>query len=196
MGIYMASVVARDWFEESEDGLGELASALDEELGRRGLPPYTSVPEETGLGRGSGLRFSEKLVPPMDGFAALCRAHLTREEEEILCGWSLLVPFALEEPIRLDVETSCTDEAVVVGAPQMLALAKRLAAVVRLPEEHIPTVCDDLQLTNWFLDGAAKDAAAVLAGPWGEDLDASFYVALHLRAAQHSLRHGAPITFS
>ncbi|WP_405655119.1 hypothetical protein [Streptomyces sp. NBC_00019] len=29
-----------------------------------------------------------------------------------------------------------------------------------------------------------------------EDLDASFYVALYLRAAQHSLRRGCPIVYS
>ncbi|WP_367319172.1 hypothetical protein [Streptomyces sp. HUAS ZL42] len=195
MGIYLVSVAAQEWFEESEDGRGQLASALNEELSRRGLPPYLSVPEETGFVRGSGTQFEEKLVPPMDGFGALCRARLTREEEETLCGWSVLVPFPLDEEIWLDMGTSYTEETMVAGAPQVLALAERLATAVELPTELIPAACDNLDLTMWFLDGAAKDVAAARPGPWSDDLDASFYVALYLRAAQHSLRRGAPILY-
>ncbi|QFQ98881.1 hypothetical protein F9278_25020 [Streptomyces phaeolivaceus] len=210
MGIYLVSVDAEEWFSEDQDehgdepGRGRLASALNEELRRRGLPPYDSVPGETAFVRGSGLAFEEKLVPPMDGFVGLCDAHLTREETGLLCGWSLLVPFSLEEEIRLDVESGYTDVTTVAGAPQVLALAERLAAAVRLPPET-PEMCDNLDLTTWFLDGDAKRLAAVRPGPWAEavrpgpwadDLDTAFYVALYLRAAQHSLRRGCPIVYT
>ena len=100
MGIYLVSVDAEDWFSaDEEEGRARAATALNDELGRRDLPPYTSVPGRTAFVRGSGLAFEEKLVPPMDGFARLCEAHLSREETETLCGWTLLVPVSLEEDI-------------------------------------------------------------------------------------------------
>ncbi|UUU23627.1 hypothetical protein [Streptomyces sp. DSM 40750] len=205
MGIYLGSVGAEEWFggiegegadhDEDEGGWGRVASALNEELGRRGLPAYESVPEEAEFVRGSGLAFEEKLVPPMDGFLRLCEAHLTREETETLCGWTVLVPLSLDEDIWLDVEAGYTDSTLVAGAPRVLALAERLAAVVELPPET-PQMCDNLDLTMWFLDGEAKELAASRPGPWADDLDTAFYVALFLRAAQHSIRRGCPIVYT
>ncbi|MFE1859043.1 hypothetical protein [Streptomyces anandii] len=195
MGVYLVGVGAREWSDGSEDGRGRLAAALNEELRRRGLPPYASPPEERNLVRGSGQAFEEKLVPGMDGFLALCRAHLSEEETETLCGWSLLVPFSLDQELILPVGDAYTDETTVSGAPQVEALAERLAAALALPPE-VPSACDNLDLTNWFLDGDATKLAAVRPGPWSEDLDAAFYVALYLRAAQHSIRRGAPIVYS
>jgi len=197
MGIYLVSVGAQEWFDadEEEGGRGAVASALDAELRRRGLPPYTSVPEAAEFVRGSGMSFEEKLVPPMDGFSALCRSHLSRAEEEVLCGWTLLVPLSLDEEIWLPVNSAYTDETIVAGAPQVLRLAERLAKAVELPVDEIPATSDNLDLTMWFLDGPAKDLAAARPGPWSEDLDAAFYVAVYLRAAQHSLRRGCPIAY-
>ncbi|MCT9011122.1 hypothetical protein [Streptomyces rhizosphaerihabitans] len=204
MGVYLVSVGAREWFGEDEDedqededqvGFGELASALNAELLRRGLPPYTSLPEETPFVRGSGMAFEEKLIPPMDGFTELCRAHLSQEETDTLCGWSALVPISLDEEICLPVEFGYTDETMVAGAPQVLAIVERLARIVDLPPE-IPATSDNLDLTMWFRDGPAKDTAAARPGPWAEDLDAAFYVALYLRAAQFVLRRGSPVVYS
>ncbi|MET9405040.1 hypothetical protein ABZX90_04505 [Streptomyces sp. NPDC002935] len=204
MGVYLVSIGAREWFgeddeelgeDEDEIGYGELASALNGELLRRGLPPYASLPEETPFVRGSGMAFEEKLVPPMDGFTELCRVHLSREETETLCGWSALVPISLDDEIWLPVESGYTDSTMVAGAPQVLAIAERLARILDLPPE-IPATSDNLDLTTWFLDGPAKDTAAARPGPWAEDLDVAFYVALFLRAAQHVLRRGCPIVYS
>ncbi|MEU2623997.1 hypothetical protein ABZ642_38810 [Streptomyces sp. NPDC007157] len=197
MGIYLVGVGAQEWFEEEDEGgKGPLAAALNEELRRRGLAPYESVPEQAGFERGAGMSFEEKLVPSMDGFGALCREQLSPQEEELLLGWSVLVPLSLDEEIRLPLETAYTDETVIAGAPEVLALAERLAAAIRLPVDAIPEACDNLDLTMWFLEGPAEKATAARPGPWGEDLDAAFYVALYLRAAQHSLRRGCPMTFS
>jgi len=187
MGIYVVGVAAEDWFDDGEGGWAETASGLDEELGRRGLPPY-----RPGVGKAG---FEEKLVPPMDGFVALCRVHLSSAETEMLCGWNVLVPVSLDEEVRLPVATGYTDSTVVAGAPQILALTQRLAAAVELPAET-PEMCHNLELTMWFLEGAAGQLAAIRPGPWSEDLDTAFYVALYLRAAQHSLRHGCPMTYS
>ncbi len=109
----------------------------------------------------------------------------------MLGDWSVLVPFSLDEEIRLPVGSAYTDETVIVGAPQVLALAERLAAALELPAE-IPEVTENLALTFWFLEGEAEELATVRPGPWAEDLDRAFYVALYLRAAQHALRRGCP----
>ncbi|MFB7368978.1 hypothetical protein ACFC0D_03940 [Streptomyces sp. NPDC056222] len=196
MGIYLVSVGAEDWFGEDEGGWGEVASALNQELGRRGLPPYVSVPEEGDFVRGSGRAFEEKLIPSMDGFVALCQAQLSREEVETLCGWTVLVPLSLDEDMWLPVDSRYTESSTMVaGAPQVLAIAERLAAVIGLPAET-PEMCDNLDLTMWFMDGEAKELAAVRPGAWSDDLDAAFYVALYLRAAQHSIRRGCPVVYS
>lgn len=190
MGVYLVSVNAQDWSDvEGEGGKGAIAAGLDAELRRRGLPSYEfSAKEEPATW------FEEKLSPPMDGFAALCRAHLTPPEQETLGNWSMLVPIPLDEEIRLPVASAYTDTTVIAGAPQVLALAQRLASVLDLPAE-VPEEAGNLELTFWFLEGEAEALAAARPGPWAEDLDTSFYVALHLRAAQHSLRRGCPMTY-
>ncbi|MDX2540340.1 hypothetical protein ACOT81_14880 [Streptomyces sp. WI04-05B] len=197
MGVYLVDVGAEEWFDEDEDegGRAKVAVGLNAELVRRGLPRYDSVPAAADFVRGSGRSFEEKLVPPMDGLTALCEAHLSAAETETLLGWSVLVPVSLDEEIELPVESSYSDNTVIAGAPQVLAIAEKLARAVELPPE-VPEMCDNLDLTMWFLDGEAEKAAATAPGPWSEDLDASFYVALYLRAAQHSLRRGCPVVYS
>ncbi|MFC8453307.1 hypothetical protein [Kitasatospora sp. NPDC057223] len=195
MGIYLVSVDADEWSGEDEGGLGEVAAALNAELAGRGLGPYASVPRESAFVRGAGQCFEEKLVPPMDGFLALCRRFLSVDETEDLCGWTVLVPVALGEPVVLPVPSAHDEATTVAGAPRALAAAEKLAAAVGLPD-GVPVACDNLDLTTWFLDGSAEQAAAARPGPWSEDLDAAFYTALYLRAAQHSLRRGCPVRYS
>lgn len=197
MGIYLVSVGAREWFDtDEEEGRGAVSTGLNDELRRRGLPPYASVPEEAELVRGSGTRFEEKLVPSIYGFVQLANAHLAPSEPETLLDWSVLVPVPLAEQIELPVESAYSDTTVIAGAPQVLDLARRLAEAVRLPLDEIPEACDNLDLTMWFLEGDAERTAAARPGPWTEDLDTAFYVALYLRAAQHSLRRGCPIVYT
>jgi hypothetical protein len=104
------------------------------------------------------------------------------------------VPVSLDEEIELPVESSYSDSTVIAGGPQILPIAEKLATAVALPPE-VPEMCDNLDLTSWFLDGAAEKVSDAAPGPWSEDLDASFYVALYLRAAQHSLRRGCPMVY-
>jgi hypothetical protein len=197
MGIYLVSVGAQEWFDADEgEGWGAVAQGLNEELRRRGLPPYESVPEDTEFVRGSGLQFEEKPVPSMEGFLRLAQDRLAPSEPEALLDWSVLVPVPLDVEIELPVESSYSDTTVIAGAPQILELTRRLAEALRLPLDEIPEACDNLDLTMWFLDGEAKRVAAARPGPWAEDLDAAFYVALYLRAAQHSLRRGCPVVHS
>ncbi|MGW2831029.1 hypothetical protein [Streptomyces sp. NPDC001286] len=190
MGIYLVSVDAGEWFADGEEGgKGAVASGLDAELQRRGLPPYEPAP-----GRGAASWFEEKLSPPMTGFAEVCRAHLTPQEQRVLGDWSVLVPVSLDEPIELPIGSAYTDTTLIAGAPQVLALAERLAAVIGLPAE-VPDTSENLALTFWFLEGEAEELAATRPGLWSEDLDTAFYVALYLRAAQFSLRYGCPMTY-
>ncbi|MFE1878063.1 hypothetical protein ACFW9N_45750 [Streptomyces sp. NPDC059496] len=194
MGAYLVSVGAEEWFGEEEDGWGEVASALNAELRQRGLPPYEDVPPETDFAAGSGQAFEEKLTPSMNGFLALCERHLTHEESEALCGWTVLVPIPLDEEIWLPIDSGYYESTMVVGAPQVLPLAEKLAAAIGLPVET-PATCDNLDLSTWFRD-RAKELVTTRTGLWSTDLDAAFYVALYLRAAQHSIRRGCPIVFT
>ncbi|MFI0967477.1 hypothetical protein ACH4S8_39720, partial [Streptomyces sp. NPDC021080] len=111
----------------------------------------------------------------------------------ILCGWTVLVPFSLDEEIWLPIESD-DHESMVVGAPQVLPLAEKLAAAIDLPAET-PATCDNLDLSMWFRH-QAKELAATRTGPWTKDLNTAFYVALFLRAAQHSIRRGCPIVYT
>ncbi|MCX5240038.1 hypothetical protein [Streptomyces prunicolor] len=192
MGVYLVDVGAGEWLSEDtgEGGMGAIAKGLDAELARRGLPSYASVPE-----RDFGSAFEEKLSPSMQGFDALCRAELAPAERELIGDWSVLVPISLDEEIRLPIGSAYTDETVIAGAPQVLAVAERLAAALELPA-GIPEVSGNLALTFWFLEGEAEELAAAEPGRWSEDLDTAFYVALYLRAAQHALRQGCPLTYS
>ncbi|MFC8953588.1 hypothetical protein ACFT8P_13235 [Streptomyces sp. NPDC057101] len=192
MGVYLVSVTAQDWSQPGEDGYGDVAAALNAELKRRALPPY-ELPRAAWEAPGW---FEEKVSPSMDGFVTLCRTRLTDAELSTLLDWSVLVPFALEETIVLPVGTAFSgEETVVAGAPQVLALAERLAGAVELPVDAIPAG-ENLALSLWFLEGGAGRAARARPGPWAEDRDAAFYVALYLRAAQYSMRYGSPMTYS
>jgi hypothetical protein len=191
MGVYLVSVGAEEWFDEAEDGWGEVASALNAELRRRGLPPYEDVPPEMDFEAGSGQAFEEKLTPSMTGFLGLCETHLSQEESEILSGWTVLVPFSLDKEIWLPINSGYCESTMVVGAPQVLPPAEKLAAAIELPPET-PATCDSLDLSMWFRN-QAKELATTRTGLWSTDLDMAFYVALFLRAAQHSIRRGCPI---
>lgn len=192
MGVYLVSVTTQDWSQLGEDGYGDVAAALNTELERRGLPPYRL---RQAAGEAPGW-FEEKVSPSMDGFVALCRTRLTDTELSSLLDWNVLVPFALEEEIVLPVATAYSgEETVVAGAPRVLALAERLADAVELPVDAIPAG-ENLTLSSWFLQGGAERTARARNGPWAKDRDTAFYVALYLRAAQHSIQHGCPMTYS
>ncbi|MFC9286057.1 hypothetical protein [Streptomyces sp. NPDC057052] len=207
MGVYLVSIDEREWFSEyaehteyAEDdesgGRGALASALDDELRRRGLPPYAPGPgPAAGRGRAGGW-FEEKAAPPMTGFDAFCRDRLTEAERDALYGWTVLVPLSLAEPITLPFGSAHTDETVIAGAPQALAVGERLARILGLPLDAIPATGANLELSRWFTEDGARATAAARPGPWADDLDTAFYAAVYLRAAQYALRHGCPITYS
>lgn len=194
MGIYLVSVNAGEWFGDDEGSYGEVATALNEELVRRGRAPYTSVPAEAPFVRGSGQAFEEKLSPSIYGFIELCNTHLSPEEMAMLLDWNCLVPVSLEECLCLPISSNYSDETVIAGAPQVAALVERLAAAIELPP-GMPQTSDNLELTTWFLDGPGKELVQARPGSRSADHDAAFFVAVYLQAARHSLRRGAPIVY-
>ncbi|GAA1932679.1 hypothetical protein [Kitasatospora viridis] len=201
MGIYLVGVGAAEWFGGAgdggaggggdgfgEDGFGEIAAELGAALADLGLPAFAPVSEEAASA------FEEKLSPPSAGFDALCRELLSREQYETLTSWSVLVPFPLPDELWLPGGPT-PETTMVAGAPQVLAIAERVATAIGLPVADLPTAPEGLELTGWFLDGPAAELAAVRPGRWSADLAASFYAALFLRAAQHAIRHGCPMAF-
>ncbi|KOY56628.1 hypothetical protein [Streptomyces sp. XY332] len=175
MGIYMVSVTAEDWRGAYEGGRAEIAAGLNQELGRRGLPPYTPGP-------GPVPRFEEKTVPPMDGFAELCREHGVDD----LLSWSVLVPVSLDSEITVATQEEPDEPLAIAGAPQVLLMAELLAASVPLPPEVL-AASGPLALTSWYFDASAREVPGA---------DTTFHTALYLHAARHCLTHGCPVVYS
>lgn len=89
-------------------------------------------PRRDGLRTWLRTSFRGEAGPDMTGFLALCQTHLSREESESLCGWTVLVPFSLDEEIWLPIESD-DHKSMVASAPQVLPLAEKLAAASRNP---------------------------------------------------------------
>ncbi|MFI8423605.1 hypothetical protein [Streptomyces sp. NPDC085479] len=192
MGIYVCSVDADDWSDE--DILRPTAQALDAELSQRGLAPCPP-PSAVEFVPQSGTSFEEKMYRPMRTFEALCRAQSDGQDSyDALLEWDLLVPIDFEDSLTLPVPAPYSENTSVLSAHRALRTAKRLAAHLALPP-HVPRRCDNLDLGNWFDSPAAAEAAVSHPGPWAEDLDAAYYTALYLRAAEHSLRRRCPISY-
>ncbi|GAA0271381.1 hypothetical protein GCM10010302_06200 [Streptomyces polychromogenes] len=194
MGIYLCSVDADAWSDD--DVLGPAARLLDGELVRRGLPRCTPPPAAgLGQGSGSGTWFEEKMYRPMRTFEELCRAQPDGDECcEALLGWDLLIPVDFIGAITLPVSGPYSDTTTVHSAHRVLGAARGLASRLALPPQ-VPSRCDNLDLGNWFGGPAAAEAAAAHPGPWTQDLDAAYYTALYLRAAEHSLRRQCPMNY-
>ncbi|MEV6550929.1 hypothetical protein AB0M57_19785 [Streptomyces sp. NPDC051597] len=192
MGIYLVSITPDDW--DDEEVLEPTARALTAELAHLGLPPLMP-PRRHGFVPGSGTTFEEKLNRPMGSFGALCeRQPDGLDYSNTLLGWDLLLPIALPHPIELRVAPH-GDPTIAQSAHTVLAATQTLARQLALPPQ-IPAYCDNLDLTNWFTGTEIQRAAATHPGPWQNDLDAAFYTAVYLRAAEHSLRNACPLHYS
>ncbi|GAA2752772.1 hypothetical protein [Kitasatospora cinereorecta] len=193
MGIYLVSVEAEEWAEE--EGFGALVGVLGEALAARGAGPLTPPEPRSAAAyvRGDGSMFEEKLYRPMDGFAALCERVLAPAETEALLGWDVLLPLPLDGPFTVTGAGWDGEETTVHSAHRALAAARRLATAVALPPS-VPAHCDNLQIGVWF--DRVRESGTTRTGAWTEDLDAAFYTAVYLRAAEHALRRGCPLVYS
>ncbi|MFJ6935570.1 hypothetical protein [Streptomyces sp. NPDC101132] len=187
MGIYLCGVDGGDWGDP--EVYGGLAGALRAELGRRGVPALREWGEP-------GVRFEEKMSRPVEGFAALCRAQPGGDDVvDALLGWELLVPAEFTGVFELAVPAPYSEVTTVGSARRALEAARGLAVRLALPPQ-VPRDGGNLALTNWFDSAEAAAAAVSHPGPWAEDLDTAFYAAVHLRAAEHSVRWACPMTYS
>ncbi|MCF3180683.1 hypothetical protein IPZ70_12145 [Streptomyces polychromogenes] len=192
MGTYLCCVDAGDWSDE--DILRPAARLLDGELVRRGLPPCPPPPA-SGFAPGAGTSFEEKLYRPMQSFEALCRSLPDGDGCcEVLLGWDLLIPVDFEGAVTLPVSGPYSETTTVHSAYRVLATAERLAARLALPPQ-VPRNGGNLGLCVWFDGPAAAREAVTQPGAWAEDLDAAFYTALYLRAAEHSIRRQCPMHY-
>jgi hypothetical protein len=114
--------------------------------------------------------FEEKIVPSMDDFAERCARHGVND----LLDASMFVPVDFAGLIELPVENAYDDVTKVFSAQRLRAAIAPMAAEVGLPA-GLPS--GPLALT------AAIDDPII------------FYVAVFGQAAEHSLRHGCPMTY-
>lgn len=114
--------------------------------------------------------FEEKLIPSMKDFAGMCARH---DATEFLDA-SLIVPIDFSGLIEIPVESSYDDVTHVFSAQRLRAAIAPIAAEVGLPA--------GLPSGPMALTSAIDDPL-------------TFYVALFHQAAEHSLRHGCPLTY-
>ncbi|UWP83167.1 hypothetical protein [Dactylosporangium fulvum] len=114
--------------------------------------------------------FEEKLIPSMDDFAEMCARHDATD----FLNASLIVPVDFTGLIELPAESTYDDVTKVFSAQRLRAAIAPIAAEVGLPA-GLPS--GPMALTNAIDDPL------------------TFYVALFRQAAEHSLRHGCPLTY-
>lgn len=138
--------------------------------------------------------FEERMYQLIQTFEGLCRAQPDGQDSyDALLGWDLLVPVDFEDFMSLPVLAPCSENTTVLSPHRTLKAAKRLAVQFALPP-HVPHRCDNLDLGNWFDSPATAEAVISHPGRWAEDLDAAYYTALYLRAAERSLWRQCPIS--
>lgn len=78
----------------------------------------------------------------------------------------------------------------------MLPVARRLTAALDLPDD-VPTYCDSLQLTEYFMDDEKPEPGGELqTARRQEDPGTASYVAVYLRAAEHAIRLNCPVFYT
>jgi hypothetical protein len=190
MGVYLVS--ADTECLEDDSPWVTVFALLDQVFTEMGIDGGIQIPRYRDQPRGTGHCFEEKLIPPLGGFSALCQRELN-ERDAAVFDWDLLVPVDFDGVIELPLRNYYSSPTRVRSAQRMLPVARRLAEVIELPAQ-VPMYCDNLQLTSYFMDlEEAGHAASAPAGPWRDDLGTAFWVALSLRAAEHSIRLRCPL---
>ncbi|MFU8872728.1 hypothetical protein [Micromonospora sp. SL4-19] len=165
MGIYLVDIGPDSWAQD-EVTYG-IRSLLDGALAERGLGPYPGPPREVP----SEESFEEKISPEMDGFAELCARH---GAEEVLDA-TLFIPVSFDGLITLPAGNAYDEEQThVLSSHRLRDAVAPMAAEIGLPA--------DLPRGGLALSTSIEDPV-------------TFYVAVYLQAAEHSLRHGCPIGY-
>jgi hypothetical protein len=193
MGVYLVSASTK--YLDDESCWPAVFTALAEELEDLGVEAEIRIPPYAQYPRGTGYKFEEQLITPMDGFSVLCESELHAGGGGVF-DWELLVPLDFEGVITLRVPSFNSETTKVRSAQRMLPVARRLAQSLELPDD-LPDCCDNLQLTEYFTElDEGEQSAAAPTGRWRKDPDAAFYVALFLRAAEHSIEQDCPIFYA
>jgi len=197
MGVYLVSASTYYFDDDScwPAVFTELSAALRHRGIHRGMQSPVHIPDYVRLPRGSGHEFEEKLIPPMTGFSALCSAELVGDDADAF-DWSLLIPIDFEGAIELPVRSSYSNTTTVRSAQRMLPAAQRLASLLEMPA-NLPEQCDNLQLTEFFMDRDETEPTEATQGArWCDDPGTAFYVAMYLRAAEHSIHLNCPMFYT
>ncbi len=166
MGMYLVSVDDGEWREQREEDGDSLEARVEEALAEKGLAL------EVGA---APFQFEEKLYRDMGGFGVLV-------EEELGDGFvglsaEVFVPVPFDGVLRARGAGVYGDELLIASSHTLLKQAQRLAAAIELRED-IPRG-DNLEIGMWFDEN--------------DDDNQAVYVALYLRAAEHSVAHRVPL---
>lgn len=178
MGVYLVSVSRHDWQAECEDegSVPALAAAALTST-KAALPPFGDEPfgfeEKFFMDQGTFL----SLIASVVGDAALFDAEV----------W---LPVAFEGTLEAAGPGAYTDPLLVGSSVTLLAQMQRVAAHIALPAD-VPAG-DNLAIGMWFDEQEVADGEAD-GPPWRRDLEAAFYVAMFLRAAEHSVKYSVPL---
>ncbi|MEV0272556.1 hypothetical protein AB0H43_27585 [Hamadaea sp. NPDC050747] len=165
MGIYLVDIGPDSWAKD-EITFG-IRSLLDRALAERGFGPYPGPLREVPPAES----FEEKISPELDGFSELC----ARNGAEDVLDAALFVPVPFDGLIKLPVGNAYDEqETRVVSSHRLRDLVAPMAAEIGL---------------------SADLPSGPLALSTGIEDPVTFYVAVYRQAAEHSLRHGCPMSY-
>lgn len=178
MGVYLVSVSRDDWQAECEDeGSVPALAAATLESAKLVLPPFGDEP----------FGFEEKFFMDQGTFMSLVASVVG---DAALFDAEVWLPVAFEGTLEAAGPGAYVDPLMVGSSVTLLSHLQRVAAHIGLPAE-VPAG-DNLAIGMWFEEQevAHADDDAPL---WRRDLEASFYVATFLRAAEHSTKYRVPL---
>lgn len=172
MGVGLVSVDNDEWRREREEH-GSIAARVETRLGASltlGTEPF---------------RFEEKLYRYMGGFNVLAREEIGTYEDDETPRFvgnlaEVFVPVPFDGVIHIGGDGIYADELVIASSHALLQEAQKLAAAVALRED-IPRG-NNLEIGRWFDEN--------------DDDNVAFYVALFLRAAEHSVTYHVALTLT
>ena len=191
MGVYFVSVEADDW--ANDDLMVAVRGELADALAQRGIARYDGPPQDVVFGPDEGDHFEEKLSRDNTGFAHVLREHFDGAPVANLPFWSMIIPVVVDGLVELTVPSAYDDRTTIGSSLVVQTAMKTLADLVELPP-LVPRRSDNLNITDWF-DEIEAGTVDVPAGPWRDDLDTAFYIAMFLRAAEFSIHRSCPMRY-
>lgn len=183
VGVYFVSVEADDW--ANDDLMVAVRGGLADALARRGIARYEGPSLDVVLGPDEGDHFEEKLVRDQSGFIRVLQEHFDGAPVANLPCWSMIIPVAFEGLVELPLPSAYDDTTTIGSSFVVKGAMTALAELTELPA-LVPHRSENLDVTDWF-DEVEAGTVNAPAGPWRDDLDTAFYIAMFLRAAEFSI---------